>query len=208
MKLPAILCMLSLAALACGCGDANDSPTAPSGPTGPSAPPPHTRIVVNCPEFGESSRCTAFAATDRDGQDITGLADWSTSDPAIATINSTGLVTAHAPGEVAIRASYQDATGFAFVWAIPGRGLHGTSRTLAGMVLSMEGRLADALMEILDGPNAGRRMITSSNGTFYMDGLQDGVFTIRLSKPGYVTAEYRWSIPGGNERIPTLTAAR
>ena len=88
------------------------------------------------------------------------------------------------------------------------RSLHGTSRTLAGMVLSMEGPLANVLMEILNGPNAGRRMITTSNGRFYMEGLQDGAFTIRLSKSGYTTAEYQWSIPGGDERTTTLTAVR
>jgi hypothetical protein len=41
-----------------------------------------------------------------------------------------------------------------------------------------------------------------------MDGLQDGQFTIRLSKPGYVTAEYVWWIPSGKDRTPTLTASR
>jgi hypothetical protein len=40
-----------------------------------------------------------------------------------------------------------------------------------------------------------------------MTDLLDGPFTIRLSKAGYQTAEYAWSIPGGKERIPTLTAA-
>jgi hypothetical protein len=29
-----------------------------------------------------------------------------------------------------------------------------------------------------------------------------------LSKPGYVTAEYTWWIPGGKERTPTLSASR
>ena len=76
------------------------------------------------------------------------------------------------------------------------------------MVISLAGPLPDVLMEILNGPNAGRRMTTSSNGGFYMDGLQDGQFTIRLSKPGYVTAEAVWWIPSGNYRTPTLTASR
>jgi hypothetical protein len=63
-------------------------------------------------------------------------------------------------------------------------------------------------MEILNGPNAGRRTTTSSSGSFYMDNLQDGQFTIRLSKTGYMTAEYVWWIPGGQEQYPTLSAAR
>jgi carboxypeptidase family protein len=81
-------------------------------------------------------------------------------------------------------------------------------RTLEGMVLGMSGPISDVLMEIITGPNAGRQTTTSANGRFYMARLQDDRFTIRLRKPGYVTAEYVWSIPGGNERTPTLTAAR
>ena len=166
-------------------------------------------VQLMCPEFGESSRCNAFAMmSGRDGQDVSGLATWSTSDPAIATINTTGLVTALRSGEVAIRVSYQDAAAFQVVWVVPGQGIYGTSRTLAGRVLSMVGPLPGVLMEILNGPNAGRSMTTSSDGRFYMDNLQDGPFTIRLSKAGYRTAEYQWSIPGGAERIPTLTASQ
>jgi hypothetical protein len=162
-----------------------------------------------CPEFGESSRCIAFATVGgRDGQDVSGLAMWSTSDTTIATINSTGLVTALRAGEVAIRVGYQDAAAFQVVWVVPGQGIHGTSRTLAGRVLSMVGPLPGVLMEILNGPNAGRAMTTSADGRFYMADLRDGPFTIRLSKPGYRTAEYQWSIPGGAERIPTLTASQ
>ena len=122
-------------------------------------------------------------------------------------MNNTGVVAAHATGEVAIRASYEGAIAFDIVWAIPGQGLHGTSRTLQGTVLSMKGPLAGVLMEILNGPNAGRRTTTASNGWFYMDGLLDGQFTTRLSKPGYLTAEYVWRVPGGAERFPTLTAS-
>jgi len=114
---------------------------AEDGSTGPSPFP----VQLMCPEFGESARCVAWATVGgRDGQDVSGLATWSTSDPTIATINTTGLVTALRSGEVAIRVSY----------------------------------------------------------------LRDGPFTIRLSKPGYRTAEYQWSIPGGAERIPTLTASQ
>jgi carboxypeptidase family protein len=93
------------------------------------------------------------------------------------------------------------------VWVVPGQGIHGTSRSLAGVVLSLNGALPGVVMQIVNGPNAGRTATTTSEGRFLMTDLRDGQFTIRLSKPGYVTAEYVWTIPGGSERITTLTAA-
>ena len=204
MKTAVCLSLLTFATFtATGC---RSTPTSPSSPSGGSSTGP--RIDVMCPEFGESFRCSAFAMSPDSGQDITGLAQWSTSSPAIATVSSTGLVTAVGTGEVSIRASYQGASGFAIVFVAPGQGVSGTYRDLQGTVLSLEGPLPDVLMEILTGPNAGRRTTTSSTGWFSMTGLQDGQFTIRLSKPGYVTAEYIWSIPGGRERTPTLTKAK
>jgi hypothetical protein len=45
-------------------------------------------------------------------QDVTGLATWSSSDTSIATVNSTGFVTARSNGSVAIRFSYKGSEGF------------------------------------------------------------------------------------------------
>jgi hypothetical protein len=195
MRVPGCFGMLTVTAITAVCCAGTDTPTGPS-----------RDVEVRCPQFGESSRCVAYCSVG-DGQDVTGLATWSTGDPAIATVSSTGLVTARTNREVAVRASYRGASGFATVWAVPGQGLHGVSRILAGMVLSLEGPLSGVTMEILTGPNAGRKMTTSSNGRFYMDGLHDGQFTIRLSRAGYMAAEYLWWIPGGLERTPTLTAS-
>jgi len=203
MKLWVFLSVLAIAAL-----------TFPSCQAAPSTPSPVTsattnlKVDVKCPEFGESFRCSAFALSGDSGQDVTGLAEWSTGNPAIATVSSGGLVSVLAAGEVSIRASYKGVSGFAIVSVSPGQGLSGTSRNLDGVILSLEGPLADVLMEILTGPNAGRQTTTSSNGRFFMGNLLDSTFSIRLSKPGYVTAVYTWTIPGGQDRTATLTAAR
>lgn len=106
--------------LTAGCGGGS-----PSSPSDIDARPRGTIVDVMCPEFGERSRCTAFATTGGiDVQDVTGLATWSTSDSTIATVKSTGVVTVRRAGEVSIRAAYQGGTGFRQVWAVPGEGLH------------------------------------------------------------------------------------
>jgi hypothetical protein len=207
MKVATNLSMLIVTAVAVTSCDRGPEGNPPSGPSDVTVPA-RGAVMVRCPEFGESSRCQAFAEFADGGGDVTGLAEWSTGNPAIASVSSTGLVTAHAAGEVAIRASYRGVSGFAAVWVLPDGGVHGTSRTLQGNVYSLNGPLADVLMEILNGPNAGRKTTTGVTGYFYIDGLQDGQFTIRLSKPGYTTAEYIWSIPGGEERHPTLSASK
>jgi hypothetical protein len=192
-----VLCLAITAPLVSSCG--KETPTSPSSDY--DLP---TTVEVRCPEFGESSRCNAYGET---GQDVSGLVGWSTSDPTVATVSSTGLVTVHRTGEVSIRASYRGGIGFRIVWAVAGNGLHGTYRWLQGQVGSMNGALAGVELLILNGPNAGRTTTTFASGHFVMSDLQDGQFTIRLSKPGYRTAEYVWWIPGGNQRYPTLSVA-
>jgi uncharacterized protein YjdB len=44
---------------------------------------------------------------------------WSSSNPAVATVNTAGLVTAHAAGSVSIRASVDDAEGAAVINVVP-----------------------------------------------------------------------------------------
>jgi hypothetical protein len=165
-----------------------------------------TEVDVRCPEYGESSQCTAFAIfSDVTGQEVTLLATWSTGDGTIATVNSTGVVTAYRAGEVAVRAAYRGVAGAAAVWAQPGQGLRGTSRSIDGTVISSEGGgIQGVLIQILDGPNANRTTTSFANGVFLMDGLNDGKSTVRFSKPGYVTAEVEWWIPGGKDRFMVL----
>jgi Bacterial Ig-like domain (group 2). len=53
-----------------------------------------------------------WAPTGGKPQDVTGLVTWSSSDTSIATVNSTGFVTARSNGSVAIRFSYKGSEGF------------------------------------------------------------------------------------------------
>jgi hypothetical protein len=164
------------------------------------------QVDVQCPQHGESTRCSAFALFDDGGQDVTGLATWSTSNTALATVSSTGIVTPHGTGEVGIRAGYRGVDGWTAAWVQPGVGLRGTYRTLVGIVINADGNgpVEDVAVRIVDGPDANRTTATYANGVFLIEGLHDGSFTIRLSKRDYVAAEYVWWIPGAKERYVTL----
>ena len=77
-----------------------------SGP--PAAPLAKLTIPAASPAVlvGESFALTAIGTnTDSTGQDMSSLVTWSSSDPAVATIDGSGMVTALAAGTVTITAS-------------------------------------------------------------------------------------------------------
>ena len=107
-----VLVSLCLAAVACG----SDSPTPPT----PVAPTP-TTTAVQVRAAGDASgqieagqtRQLVATATQSTGatSDVTQQATWLSSAPAVATVSSTGLVTAVAQGEADISATYQSVKG-------------------------------------------------------------------------------------------------
>jgi trimeric autotransporter adhesin len=101
--------------LAQGCGH-NSAPTAPSS-TGSS------KLSIRAIQItggldgaaltvGDTRQLTASAEfADGSNEDITSLVEWSSADPSVATVTSSGLVTAVGPGTGRIRASYRGTTG-------------------------------------------------------------------------------------------------
>ena len=86
---------------------------------GASSPPPTITVTpanaTICLDMsGEAQTCAQasiatkqqYKAVDQNGNDISSQVTWSVSDPTIATISSTGLATAIAPGAVTITASH------------------------------------------------------------------------------------------------------
>jgi uncharacterized protein YjdB len=89
--------------------------------TAPPPPPPASvaSVVVALGNgslaVGATTQASA-GARDADGNALTGRAvAWSTSNPAVATVSATGLVTAVAPGAASIRATVEGRTGEAGV---------------------------------------------------------------------------------------------
>jgi carboxypeptidase family protein/Big-like domain-containing protein len=111
---PRLFVMMLLAAGFIGCGDDNNN----SGPPSPSPVPvflgpPKSLQIAGTLTFGfvgESRQLTA-SATFRNGavRDVTRLAQWASSDPAVATV-AAGLVKVVALGQAQITATYRDLT--------------------------------------------------------------------------------------------------
>ena len=107
-----VLASLCLAAGACG----SDSPTPPT----PAAPTPTTTAVqvraagdASGPLEAGQTRQLVATATQSTGStsDVTQQATWQSSAPGVATVSSTGLVTAVAEGDADISATYQSVKG-------------------------------------------------------------------------------------------------
>jgi len=153
---------------------------------------------MSCSEVLNGYQCSASVADSRPGpqRDVTGLVTWSTSDTTIATVNSIGFVTALTTGDVAIRVNYQGTEGFLALDVRPG-GANYYFRALSGWITDAQDKtkLIGTTARILDGPNA-NRTTTSTDGAYQIYDLEPGTFTIRFSRPGYVTVDRIAVLPG------------
>ena len=115
-KLPAVVVLvLSLLVTACGGGDSSGSstPTAPA----PSIPTSITITGATTPlqSIGATTQLTA-TVRDQRGDVMTGVSiSWSSANPAVATVNSSGLVTSVGNGSATITASSGSLTATATV---------------------------------------------------------------------------------------------
>jgi hypothetical protein len=168
-------------------------------------------LVLGCVLELDGYQCTARVARDNTSQEVTGLATWSTSDTAIATVNSVGFVTVLKNGDVAVRAEYAGLAGFMTMTVAPG-GLRRYHRTLSGWALDAqtEAKISGVSVEVVGGANTGRASFTGQDGAYQMDDLEPGTFTVRFTKSGYLSSERIYHLPGDrfNSLDARLTAVR
>ncbi len=117
MRLPAIrihraalpLTLLFVVAIA-ACGGGDDGPTTPAGPSTITISPATTMMTF----IGQTR---AFRATVRDaaGQNVTAQVTWTSSDPAVFTVDGSGTVTAVSNGSGQVEASTGGLTATATV---------------------------------------------------------------------------------------------
>ena len=100
-RLPIAALMFCLALGATACGTA----TSPAIVTS-------VAVTGTNPVVGSSAQFTATASmSDGTTQNVTSLATWQSSNTAVATVSSTGLVSAVAEGSVSVQATYSSVTG-------------------------------------------------------------------------------------------------
>ena len=122
--IPFVLVVTLTVLVGAGCSSSKSSPTAPT-PVAPAPPPPapvtpvaptiSSVTVTGTSSFTESGARSQFTATvtlsDGKSEDRTGTATWMTSNAAVATVSSQGLVTVLASGDASITASVSEVRG-------------------------------------------------------------------------------------------------
>ena len=59
--------------------------------------------------------------------------------------------------------------------------------TAAPAVTTPDGYVIDAVVEVVDGPDAGRQATTDDRGRYMLEALQQGEFTIRAMAEGFAS---------------------
>jgi hypothetical protein len=132
---------------------------------------------------GATAQLTATASLSNGStQEVTGQAAWQSTNAAVATVSSGGLVTAVAAGSAEIRASYQTVTGSVplEVKALPAQRF-----AICGTVTAGGAPVPRAFVEIRDGLNAGRNVESDDQGGYCLRDLAPDSFTMRAGKTGY-----------------------
>jgi carboxypeptidase family protein/Big-like domain-containing protein len=131
---------------------------------------------------GSSFQLTATARmTDGGTRDVTSASRWETSNPLLATVSPTGMITVVGSGELDVRATFQGVTG----------SMHLSVRLAQAFMLS--GVVAEAAPSA--GPIAGARVqivptdhvITDAHGVFAFGRIAAGRQIIEVSRDGYQT---------------------
>jgi hypothetical protein len=150
--------------------------------------------------------CSLYPCAANIPADVTDVATWRVDNPAVARLLGPGLVQSVAPGHTLLRVSWAPYSEYWRPIAVfPGTSPLPTYE-YAGFVFDGAGPprapLNGALVEVLNGPPAGRTMLsgtqpeampgasaTASPGHYAFFGMPEGPYRLRVSKNGYATQE-------------------
>jgi Big-like domain-containing protein/carboxypeptidase family protein len=179
------LCLLAitsvgLAMLVACAADTNQSPAAPA----PAGGVFEIRITSAAPSDATIQLTATARLADGSSRDVTTSAVWTSSNPALATVSASGLVTAVGAGQVEVRASYQGVMGTLTLQV--DRPIQRFA--LSGVVHEVGpagAAVANARVEIVRGPGAGAFVTTDGAGIYRLPGL-NGLVDITASKDGFI----------------------
>ena len=176
-----------------GCG------SSPSSPQAPSNVPTVTSVTVTATSTGSQFQCAAVAGfSDGSTQNVTSQATWTSSNPSVATVTNTGLVTPLSNGSIDIAATHSGMTGTLHLAVTVPPPSPAPTYILSGTVRdgSTGTALSGAQAEVIDGPDAGTIATTDGSGRYVLAGLRAGQFRMYFRNSGYDTLAATVSLSG------------
>ena len=188
--------------LLAGCGgNSSSSSSTPSTPVAPTATVSSIAVSGNSPALGDTSQFTATATLSTGStQDVTAQATWQSSDAAVATVSSAGIVRSMAAGEADITATYSGVRGSQHVRVAAAV----VTRTLTGIITDdSTGRpiVEQAEAQIMDGENAGKAGRVDANGHYSIADIAAGTFMLRARATGYESRDHQVTMDAPDVRV-------
>jgi len=204
-------CAIVITALTmAACGSGKTSAPAPN-PTAPTPTPPAAAAVttVTVSTVSASASVIQLAAmarfSDGTAQDVTTAAQWESSNTSRATVSSTGMVTVVGNGDVDVRATYQNISGtMRLAVSLPPQ----TNVVLSGVVREVapaEHPLAGARVDIVEGPNTGKSVVSNGSGAYQFTGLASGQASVTATLDGYIVWKSSFDLSADRQEDLWLT---
>ena len=188
--------LLAAAVLLQGCS--RDGSRATNQPTSPSSPAALSvaglRLCCGSDQVDLNTQRQVIAIaymSDGSEQEVTALVkDWASSNPAVATISTRGVVSGLTPGPFRITATHGGREGIFDMRVLPPSVYRPpAANDITGKVeeLTVLGPLGvtDAEVEVVGGPGNGRVTRTIGDGFFRFDGLERADFDVVVRRRGY-----------------------
>jgi hypothetical protein len=176
--------MLAIAAMAFASACGSNSPTTLS-------PTPSSATLTGLTVTAASQNATVFQLiatarfSDSTTKDVTSVAQWASSNPALATVAPTGMVTVLGTGGVDLTATYQTVTGSLHLAVVftprPTVTLSGVVREVA----PTEHPVAGVRVDIVAGPDTGKFVLSDPRGNYQFTGLSQGNISLTATMSGY-----------------------
>jgi len=184
-SLSASAAAITAATIASACG--SSSPSTSTTPTTPAPTVASVSVTGVAPGIGASTQFVATATLSNGStQTVTSQASWQSSNTAVATVTSSGVVTSVAAGDAEIAATYQNVRG----------GVRITIERPAARTFTLSGTVTDGFsagvlpnitVQIDDGENAGKSARTDAAGAYAIPALSAGVMKVTASASSYQT---------------------
>ncbi len=172
------------------------TPTTPERVPGPAPVATVTivRLEITAPASVEpgASAQLKLTAVKSDGtlEDVTGRAQWASSDTGVVQVSAAGVMTGVARGETTVRAVYMGRNAATGVMVLPG----GTFK-LSGQITDSDTPLANVRIEILNGIGEGQTAVTSASGAYAIYGVAGDV-RLQAKREGYRNQIQEVSVSG------------